>query len=364
MQRLTLDGLAELLRALRADGREVIGPRLRDGAIGLGPIATIDELPAGWTDTGQDGGHYRVARRADAARFGHVTGPLSWKRWLFPPEEVLFSARRDGDGYTLSAVPEAPLRAFVGVRGCDLAAIAIQDRIFVHDPGYRARRAATLIVAVDCLEPGGTCFCVSMDTGPRAHGGYDLRLTDLADIGAPVYLVDAGSAAGAALLERLPVETAEPAEEARAGAALVQAATRMGRRLDTAGLAERLAARPEHRQWQKIAERCLSCANCTLVCPTCFCASVEDRTDLAGETAERVRRWDSCFNLEHSYIVGGNVRTSTAARYRQWLTHKLAYWHTQFGSSGCTGCGRCITWCPVGIDLTAEAAIIAAGSEA
>jgi len=87
---------------------------------------------------------------------------------------------------------------------------------------------------------------------------------------------------------------------------------------------------------------------------------VEDTTDLAGETAERVRRWDSCFNSRYSYIHGGNVRQSTRSRYRQWLTHKVASWHDQFGSSGCVGCGRCITWCPVGIDITEEIAAIRA----
>jgi sulfhydrogenase subunit beta (sulfur reductase) len=109
-----------------------------------------------------------------------------------------------------------------------------------------------------------------------------------------------------------------------------------------------------------VASRCLGCANCTLACPTCFCASVSDTTDLEGETAARVRRWDSCFTLDHSYIHGGSVRASLRARYRQWLTHKLASWIDQFGVSGCVGCGRCITWCPVGIDITEEVAAIRA----
>lgn len=365
MQRLSLAGLAVLLHVLWADRREIIGPRLRDGAITLGILHRLEDLPVGWSDTAQEAAQYRVVPRADSARFGHVTGPLSWKRWLFLPEEVLFRAVRDDQdgGFTLSATPTAPLRAFLGVRGCDLAAIAIQDRIFAHDPAYCARREATLIIAINCLEPGGTCFCASMETGPQARGAFDLRLTEWLDAGTPSYLVESGSAAGRKLLARLPIEACTPQDQARVEQALAQAATRMGRQLDTGGLAERLAARPGHRHWQQVAARCLSCANCTLVCPTCFCSTIEDRTDLSGTTAERVRRWDSCFDLEHSYIVGGNVRADPAARYRQWLLHKLAYWHTQFGTSGCTGCGRCITWCPVGIDLTVEAAAVA-GSEA
>ena len=107
-----------------------------------------------------------------------------------------------------------------------------------------------------------------------------------------------------------------------------------------------------------MAERCLTCGNCTLVCPTCFCTNVEDVGDLTGDHAERWRVWDTCFSVDYSYIHGGSVRPSGRARYRQWLTHKLATWHDQFDSSGCVGCGRCITWCPVGIDITQEVAAI------
>jgi Fe-S-cluster-containing hydrogenase component 2 len=130
--------------------------------------------------------------------------------------------------------------------------------------------------------------------------------------------------------------------------------------MDTSGIKELLYRNPEHPRWDDVAERCLACTNCTLVCPTCFCGSVEDVTDLVGETAERWRRWDSCFTLDHSFLHGGSVRSSTRARYRQWLTHKLASWIDQFGTSGCIGCGRCITWCPVGIDITEEVAAIRA----
>jgi ferredoxin len=135
----------------------------------------------------------------------------------------------------------------------------------------------------------------------------------------------------------------------------------MGRAMETDGLPALLARNPEHPRWAQVAERCLTCGNCTLSCPTCFCHTVEDVADLAGTTAERVRRWDSCFTSEFSYIHGGSVRPSARSRYRQWLTHKLSAWHDQFGTSGCVGCGRCITWCPAKIDITEEVHAIREG---
>jgi ferredoxin len=125
--------------------------------------------------------------------------------------------------------------------------------------------------------------------------------------------------------------------------------------METRGIHDLLYQNFEHPRWDEIAARCLSCGNCTMVCPTCFCTNVEDVSDVTGHRAERWRRWDSCFTMSFSYIHGGSVRTSAKARFRQWMTHKLASWIDQFGTTGCVGCGRCIAWCPVGIDLTEEA---------
>ena len=360
------DGLQALLDALRARGFDVIGPTAREGAIVYDRIARVVDLPAGWTDR-QEAGRYRLERRGDEALFGYAAGPHSWKRFLHPPEERLFRVTRDAAGFTVipEPPPAAPL-AFIGVRACELHAIAIQDRVFQGGPFadklYADRRQGLFIVAVNCGTAAGTCFCVSMGTGPRAEAGFDLALTELLDGGRHAFLAEAGSEAGAALLATLPARPATPDAVQAAEAVTARTAASMGRHLDTAGLKERLQANPEHPRWEVVAARCLSCANCTMVCPTCFCTSVSDHTDLAGETADRVRRWDSCFVGEYSYIHGGAVRPSPRARYRQWLTHKLANWIDQFGTSGCVGCGRCIAWCPVGIDITEEAAAI--GTEA
>lgn len=363
---LDREGLDALIAALAARGFTVIGPTLRDGAIVYDRIKDIDALPAGWTDR-QEAGHYRLERRTDPALFGYAVGPQAWKRFLHPPEERLWRARRTEAGFALDAVPLPAERfAFIGVRACDLHAIAIQDRVFLggayRDPGYAARREGAFLVAVNCAVAGGTCFCTSMGSGPRADSGFDLALTELIGPDRHDFLTVAGSEAGAALLATLPTRPAGAEAVAAAEAVSARTAASMGRQLDTAGLKERLQANPEHPRWDEAAARCLACANCTMVCPTCFCTSVSDHSDLAGSEAERVKRWDSCFTGDFSFIHGGPVRPGRTARYRQWLTHKLAHWIDQFGSSGCVGCGRCITWCPVGIDLTAEAAAIGAPS--
>ena len=355
--------LDQLLDALRRRGFKPIGPTVRQGAIVHEELDSANDLPIGWTDV-QEGGTYRLVRRDDEAVFGHNVGPESWKRLLFPPTLELWRARRSPDGglEVQADPPQRPRYALIGVRSCDLHAIAVQDRTFVEgpwaDPDYSARREGAFIVAVNCSQAAATCFCVSMGTGPRAESGFDLALTELLDDGGHRFLVEVGSDRGAEVLGELASRPAEAADEEAAKEVSARAASQMGRTLDTTDIRDLLYRNREHPRWDEVADRCLTCGNCTMVCPTCFCSSVDDVSDLAGEEATRVRRWESCFSLEHSYVAGGHVRSSTKARYRQWMTHKLASWIDQFGTSGCVGCGRCITWCPVAIDITEEAAAI------
>jgi sulfhydrogenase subunit beta (sulfur reductase) len=361
------EALDALVGALGRRGYTVVGPTVRDGAIVYEELESAAELPVGWTDR-QEAGTYRLERRDDEARFGFAVGPHSWKRFLFPPRVRLWQARRNGNGAVeLDEEPAngVPL-AFVGVRSCDLDAIAIQDRVFLGgrfvDRDYAARREDAFVVAVNCFEPSGTCFCVSMGTGPRAQAGYDIVLTEILD-GEHRLLAETGSELGAEVLTELPARQAVQRDLDEADRAVAGAAARMGRTLETGDLRDLLADNLEHPRWDDVADRCLTCGNCVLVCPTCFCSTVEDHTDLTGDQAERWRTWDTCFSVEHSYIHGGSVRPDNRSRYRQWLTHKLGTWHDQFGTSGCVGCGRCITWCPVGIDITEEVAAIRATGE-
>jgi ferredoxin len=354
--------LAALVAVLRGDGYRVIAPTVQQGAIVLDEIADAEALPRGWRED-KDGGRYRLVPRDDGAYFGHTVGPQGPKPYLRPPRQRLWQMRRFGAELELVPEPAAPPKtAFLGVRACDLAGLAVLDRVLLDDrfadPDYRARRANALVIAVNCGEAGGTCFCAAMGTGPRARSGYDLALTELIGDARHDFLAETGSDAGGALLARLETRSTTEADRAAAEAAERTAVAGMGRTLDTDGLKELLQANRAHTEWDRVAEHCLTCANCTLVCPTCFCTSVEDTSDLTGQVAERWQRWDSCFTLDFSCLHGGSVRSSAKARYRQWMTHKLADWHDEFAMSGCVGCGRCIAWCPVGIDITEEAAAI------
>jgi ferredoxin len=358
-----LSGLDELVEALRGRGYRVVGPTRRNGAIVYDELLAADELPAGWTEV-QEAGTYRLERRADEARFGYPVGPHSWKRWLLPPSVRLWQARRrDGAAPELveEPPPDRPL-ALLGVRPCDLQAIRVQDRVLLDgvwvERDYAARRDGAFLVAVNCGTPGGTCFCVSMGTGPRATAGYDLVLTELLD-GAHRFVVEAGSERGAEVLAGLGGAEATQADLDASAEVTRNAEARMGRTVEAGDLRDLLARNRDHPRFAATAERCLTCGNCTLVCPTCFCTSVDDVNVLSEDAiAERWRHWDSCYSVDYSHIHGGAVRPSSRARYRQWLTHKFGTWVDQFGTSGCVGCGRCITWCPVGIDVTEELAAI------
>lgn len=356
------DELQKLLEILAAQGYEIVGPRLGEGAVVYDTLTSLDELPKGWTEE-QDAGTYRLKRDKEERYFGYTVGPHSWKKYLHPPHLCLFRTKKQGTSFSIDDQDIVVKRAFLGVRACELAAIAVQDNVFLgqefRDPWYQRRRAATLIIGVNCSRAAATCFCVSTETGPEINGGDDLTLTELPEL----FLARTRTERGRDLLAQLDTRPATEAELSLGNGQVEATRAQMGRQLKTEGLPELLKGAMNHSRWEEVADRCLSCTNCTMVCPTCFCFTVDEVTDLTGQESQRVRQWDSCFTTEFTYTSGTSHRKSTLSRYRHWMTHKLATWHDQFGESGCVGCGRCISWCPVGIDITEEAAAIRANPE-
>lgn len=350
--------LNRLLAHLRSLDFTVLGPKIEDEAIVYSQVDSLADLPRGYADS-QQPGKYRLLQAEHHYHFEFNLGPHSWKQFLFPPRVSLSTARLDSNGWTFETPHQsAPKLAFLGVRACELAAIAAQDRVFLHgpyvDPIYKSRREAVLIIAVNCTVAAATCFCTSMQTGPKCQAGFDLALTELD----ACFVVEVASPRGAEILEAIDTQSATPLDIEHTLARQQAAVEQIEKSMDTTDIRNVLLDNLEHPRWDTVAERCLSCTNCTMVCPTCFCSSVSEVSDLSGEHVERQRQWDSCFNPDFSYTASGTIRNDRRSRFRQWLTHKLASWHDQFESSGCVGCGRCITWCPVGIDLTEEVAAL------
>jgi ferredoxin len=359
LYRIPAAGLQGMFDVLIAEGHQLLGPVLRDGAVAIDELSDSSQLPRGVTDE-QCAGTYRVKHSDAPHLFAFNLGADSWKRYLFPSRDLLLEL---GPDLIATSAPRSAAQkfAFFGVRACDLAAVEVQARVFANtDDRYLRRLQASFIVGVHCQTAADTCFCPSMQTGPEFPPSehLDLLLTEIVEESEHFFLAQAFSTHAASLLEDMACQAAQPQDASRIGNQLEQTRAQIQRSMpqSVAGL---LADNLDAAHWDDVADRCLACGNCTAVCPTCFCSDVVEVTDVSADTSQRWQVWDSCFNASHSYTHGGTLRPSTRARYRQWLTHKLSTWHQQFGTSGCVGCGRCVTWCPVGIDLLDEVAAIA-----
>lgn len=350
-----------LIQLLTDQGYQCIGPVLRDDAIRYLPISDMGDLPVG-VELQQAPAVYRLSQGSGDRLFSWANGPQALRPILFPPREVIWQAERDQSGgleFSPGEIDAKPL-AVIGLRGCDLAAMELQDRHFLSagadDPQYRQRRDALFLIGVDCSHPSATCFCASTGDGPDIRASFDLAMSELED----GFVLRTGSARGAELLDRMGISAADDHQLQQSADQTRAAVAAQTRRLPDADLHKLLFERPHHPFWQQIAERCTACGSCTSVCPTCFCFSEHAETSLDGASSQQIREWSSCFIPGHSTFCGHPVRADIASRYRQWATHKLAGWYEQFGRSGCVGCGRCISWCPVGIDITRAAASVAA----
>jgi ferredoxin len=352
-------GLATIFDHLKSQGYQNVGNIYRDGALMIEKVDHFEQLASGFhEEIGK--GHYRAHQRDNASLFEYTVGPSTFKKFLNPPKRKLWSSHKTATGFEIvPESPNVPKYAFWGIRSCELKAIDILDRVFLKgdyvNPWYKKAKEQLITISATCLSPSANCFCTTTHTGPKARQGYDLNLTEiLEDSKTPIYLGEVGSKAMEKIVQKLRFKKANKEVIAREETLVEKVTSEMKLRFQPQDARQSLKNNLEHPHWEAVAERCLSCANCTMVCPTCFCTTVEDITDITGDHTERWAKWDSCFNSDFSYIHGGKIRNSKRSRYRQWLTHKFSSWYDQYGTSGCVGCGRCITWCPVGIDLTEE----------
>jgi Fe-S-cluster-containing hydrogenase component 2 len=346
-----------LLQRLRDQGFQIFGPTVRNNAILLREIHSTADFPQGVRDE-QGAGSYQLKTTDEKSYFSFNLGPDSWRSHLLPKATKLFTGEKMGDAYSLHDVAQkVQKQAFFGIRACELQAIAVQDKVFmgtgVTQPIYKQQREDTVFIALNCTTAAATCFCPSFGINAEARSGFDVVLTEVYREDRHYFVVVAGTDFGQQLISGLGSPLTAKGNTDRQES-IGQALKSITRNIDEKQAAKDLKENKNHPHWDRVAERCLSCANCTLVCPTCFCTTVTDTTDLSGNHTERWLSWDSCFTGDHSYIHDNKVHGSTKSRYRQWLTHKISSWYDQFETSGCVGCGRCIAWCPAGIDLTEE----------
>ena len=358
--------LQTLINALQQAGFYCVGPQIRDEAIVYDVLTDAQQLPWGIRDH-QSPGEYRLEQLNRKLAFSWANGPQAIKPILFKPSETVWRVARNSDGklaFNAHTATETPI-AIIGARACDLAAMGIQDKVFLAkettDVRYQSRREALFVVAVNCTYSSNNCFCVSAGTGPNITQPFDILMTELDD----GFVIKSGSERGQTILATLNVQKAHNHQCNDAIHAVDNAAKMQKKRIpldNKRELRDLLFANLGHSRWDDVAERCLSCGNCTAVCPTCFCHSETDKPSLDGTSSEHQKEWDSCFTAGHSELGSKPIRQETSQRYRQWLTHKVGSWFDQFGTSGCVGCGRCVTWCPVGIDITEELAAISGES--
>lgn len=360
---LSRDNLHELLTLLQAVGYNCVGPSVTEGAIQYDKIQTVDALPQGY-ELDISPGHVRAIKKNHERYFAWPNGPSGIKPWLYKSRELLWKAQANENGFVFSEPTiEADPIAYIGARACDLAALQLQDLHFMYsdfpDPYYSANRNALFIVGVNCSHAASTCFCASTDDGPEIFSGYDLLLDEF-DEG---YQVRFGSEKGLKIFEQLSLTPVSLDNKAQAKSQLANVVASQERDMLHENMHANIFSNLDDKEWEKIAEKCLACGNCTSVCPSCFCHREVEVPALDGRSSTHFREWDSCFNQDHSYIHGLTVRDETRLRYRQWMSHKLGSWREQYGRSGCSGCGRCIAWCPVGIDFVAEANLISGDIE-
>ncbi len=281
------------------------------------------------------------------------------KKFLHPPKETMFTFERKNNKTMIDENKNDEKILLFGVHPCDVNAILKLDKFFLEnlkDVYYQNRRKKTIIVALNCVEPGENSFCKSMESGPIIEKGYDILLTDIGE----KYLIEIGSKIGNKLIKglNLPIASNKDLKNKEKRCKITE--KKVKKIIDSNWLPKLAEENLDHEIWIDLSERggvagsfpCLSCGSCSLVCPTCYCYDVYDILELSLKKGKRIRELDSCQLLEYGEVaLDGNFRKERKDRIRHWMFCK-------FGAaagdkkSNCVGCGRCIRVCPSKIDIT------------
>ncbi|MBS7611619.1 4Fe-4S dicluster domain-containing protein [Candidatus Bathyarchaeota archaeon] len=292
---------------------------------------------------------------------------LNYTRTILPPKKLLHPVKNRifdfklNDGFEVFESCNVKNIVIFGIHPCDLRAIEKLDEFFSQHPEdvcYEARRKRTLIVGLTCNAVDEKCFCNSLGTGPEASTGFDILITQISD---GFFLVEVGSSKGLDILKTLDLAEAKPEHFEAKRKHIEHLKSSFTKTADFEGLATLAKDKLDHKIWVETAERCLSCGNCSMVCPVCYCFDLYDSLDLTLKEGVRIMELDSCQLLEYAEVaLGGNFRKERSQRLRHWLLCK-------FGAAGgstytsCIGCGRCIVYCPANIDLTEIAHVLKGG---
>jgi len=336
-----LEDLGKLIEVLKAYGYVTYGYKVSRGAVIFDELRNLEDMPLKYRDV-QGPGSYRLIE-GNGVRHSFA----SPKEVIHPARQELFNV--DSNGGVSYPPIESKKIALVGIKSCDLASIKVMDRILSNDDSYNARRKEALTIVEECINPGDTCFCGSLGTGPYVSEDFDLAYARIDD---DHVLFKYGSRVGLNLVKRLGLKPASE-ELVNTYSSLMSEAKEKTSPLKF-GLSDiensMLKSMSDVDLWKKLSEKCVGCANCNLVCPTCFCTEFLDDLKL-DNSASRVRFWVGCLSYVYGLVAGTHFRPELYMRYRHFVLHKFLFYRKQIGLVGCVGCGRCITWCPVGIDL-------------
>ena len=274
------------------------------------------------------------------------------KMFIYKPREDILKFRMEAPVSIEEITPTIEKQVIVGIHPCDINAILYLDKTFLGvfpDPFYKARRENTILIGLNCMQVSENCFCSSVGAGPflKAQAGYDMILTDFGED----YLVEIKHSKASELFT-IKGKEAGP-DEWRVKSEKEETVLKSFKKvIDIDGLDDLFMKNLDHPVWTTTAdERCLSCSNCVMVCPTCFCYDIVDETSMDLKGVRRIRQLDACQDLRFAEVHAGNFRLRRASRLRQFVIHNLNYTN-QYGVIKTVGCGRCITWCPTKIDLT------------